>query len=304
MNHMIENLFGNIMTMYGVAIIYSIFVLAFRILFMLSIGFDCKAREDKRQTMWMLLCFFFPLVAGIVYSCKRSKAVPQQRQCHSCGAYVSDTVTFCPNCGTQLMMNNRNNEFEKNQKNSHITFGVSMAALAVAVVLYIVFIFSTMNLAFDGINDTFDWIEDDYNYSESFDFDDWDESEIHYGYELNGTTVYYDKNGKAYYDDDDVLYFDKDGNTYTYDNDDYAFETKNDKELPASYCYVDENGYFYFDSEGYKDDRKSTVFYSAESDCYKDDNGVKYFYAHDVSWDKDGKLVDYWGDYFIVQKGE
>lgn len=301
MDVFMRNFFDNIMAVYGIALGYSVLILIFRIMFMLAIGFDCKARGNKKQTMWMLLTFFFPLVAGIVYACKRDNAPVVQRRCDNCGTYVNDTAEFCPNCGNHIM-GSPVRDAEKNQRNSYITFGVSIVSLVVAVILYAVLIITAVNTVFDTTYDALNMFENHYNDSffEQFD-DDWDQGEIHYGYSEDGVTVYYDKNGKAYHDEQDVLYYDKDGNTYTYD--DYEFETKDNIELDSCYCYVDENGYFYFDKDGYRDERKSTVSYSAEYDCFLDDNGVKYFFADSVSWDKNGNLVDYWGDYLIDNNG-
>ncbi len=67
-----------------------------------------------------------------------------------------------------------------------------------------------------------------------------------------------------------------------------------------SICYVDANGYLYFDAAGYENESKSAVYYSAKSDSYVDKDGNIYYQALDVSWDKDGKLVDaYDGEYLL-----
>jgi predicted nucleic acid-binding Zn ribbon protein len=267
------------------AILIDVFVIAFRICFMLSIGFDCKSKSNKKQAMWMILCFFFPIVAGIIYACTRNKeVVNEQKVCTTCGTPLSESDNFCNNCGNSSFVYAENSNSTKHNKTSKVLFAVSVVLFVVYLVLYIL---TVVNMTSYILN--YDTTDSDY-YSDYYDFDY--DYETHYGYTLNGKTVYYDKNGNAYDDDDDVLYYDKDNNTYTYDDEDYVFEDGFGDEFDFAYCYVDSDGYFYFDEAGYNGNSDATIYYSGKYDAYVDDDDNIYYYADEVSWDADGNLVD------------
>ncbi len=298
MEQFFTDFYTNFAVSYSIILLYALFVFAFRVLMMLAVSFDCRAKENKNYVVWMILCFFFPIVASIVYACKRDKVQFGMRQCKRCGSYAHPDAQHCPVCGDAILQRALE-EKHSNQKKSHICFGVSVGVFVFAVVAFIVAMLSMFGLVFDAVDDGIkmaDGFSNDSSYFESYDYYD-DEWDTHYSYNVNGVATFYDRNGKAYTDEDDIAYYDKDGKVYTYDSDDYVFENGIDTELDENYCYIDENGFFFFDKAGWKDDTKSTVHYSAQhsnesTSVYVDDKGVRYFNAYDVSWDKDGNMVD------------
>lgn len=50
-----------------------IFLLIFHILAAIAVSKDCTARGITKKDSFVILTFFFPLIAGIVYGCKRKK---------------------------------------------------------------------------------------------------------------------------------------------------------------------------------------------------------------------------------------
>lgn len=285
-NYILQDLMQNIMQMYGVLLIYSVLLIIFKVLFMLAIGFDCKSRGDQKQTMWMILCFFFPLPAGIVYGCTRNKDnQPYSKFCHNCGSAVHPDANFCTNCGNMNLVIHAPKDNEKNKKTSKIFFGVSVALYVFAVLAYVIFIFSAMSTAFGTVDSVLDngisQLEDQFS------------NDMHYGYTVNGETVYYDREGNAYSDDEDVLYYDRNGESYIYEENKYSFESsETGKIYDYIYCFVDEDGYFVFDAAGAENDYNSTIIFDETIGDYCDEDGNIYYYADEVSWDSEGNLVD------------
>jgi predicted nucleic acid-binding Zn ribbon protein len=279
-----STIFDNMEIAFLPIMLMSVLQIAYRILFMLSIGFDCKAKGNKKQAMWMILSFFFPIIVGIVYACTRSKNVSEQKVCVSCGATLSATDNFCTTCGNSSFTYAENPNSKKQNKTSIILFAITVVCFVAYMVLYVTLV---ANLTSQVLSDYDNDLDSDY-YSDYYDYD----YETHYGYTVNGETVYYDKNGNVYNDDDDVVYYDNDNNTYTYDEDDYCFVNSMNEEFNFIYCFVDTNGYFYYDEAGAKDDENATVFYNDDISKWTDSDGNVYYYADEVSWDVDGNLVD------------
>lgn len=270
--------------------------LAFSVLFMLSIGYDCKSRNDKKQGMWMALTFFFPLIAGIVYACTRNKKplAEATKVCASCGAVIDSSMTFCPVCG-QSTFSDDDSVRKKYKKTSNILFGVSVAVYVVELILCIVLavsLFTTVFNTFEDVLDNSSLSDYDYDYYDSYSYYE------NYGYTEDGVTVYYDRLGNVYYESNDVVYYDEQGNTYTYDEDEYSFESEDDIDYYDDYCYVDENGYFCIDMTAVDSlGEEESITFDEDTLYYSDSDGKLYYWACEVSWDKDGNLVDsYTGD--------
>ena len=134
-------------------------------------------------------------------------------------------------------------------------------------------------------------------------------------------TAYYDKEGKAYTDPNEVVIYGKDGEVYTpvFETDvlDGIFSGENEYEYLSYYadndgnkydiylCYVDEEGYFYFDedeeifydeanyeeyfgdSEDYIDEETYRYYY----DRYIDYDGNIFYWAEEVSWNEKGEII-------------
>lgn len=280
---------------FGFYIATTILGLAFNTLFMLAIGYDCKARKNDKRTMWMVLCFFFPIIAGIVYACTRDKNIrPQTKICAICGANIDPSATFCPNCGNSSFYQPDAQDSEMLVKKSKTFFGFAVGVYVLSVILSIVMVFTITSTVIGDIEN----MPDDFDSIINFDSDFYEYS-YHYGYDVDGKTVYYDREGKAYDNGDDVLYYDRNGNTYTYDDEDYVFESADGYEFASYNCYVDEEGYFVYDKIADKDMSKAQIRYydSTENfvDVYADREGNFYYFADVVSWNSEGKMVDFDG---------
>ncbi len=88
------------------ALISGVLSLAGKVLLVIAVGNDAKARGLKSRTAFMILVFFFPLVVGIIYLCVRdsaAKIVP--KMCCNCRATLAPEYQQCPNCGSFLLEN-------------------------------------------------------------------------------------------------------------------------------------------------------------------------------------------------------
>jgi hypothetical protein len=90
-----------------------------------------------------------------------------------------------------------------------------------------------------------------------------------------------------------VPYYDKDGNKYIYS---FSSETlkgvytdvHTGETFENEYCFVDDNGYFVYDSECSFAKLENSQIYNN----YVDDNGNNYFWASSVYWNENGNLFD------------
>lgn len=109
---------------------------------------------------------------------------------------------------------------------------------------------------------------------------------ISYVYNDNTRTKYYDKDGTAHYYLFEVKHIDADGNIYTYDYDksgyDYFYINSTEERLNSDWCYLDGNGYLYYD-----DDLSVKVY---NEDCCIDEDGSIYYRAKYASFNEDGSL--------------
>ncbi len=287
----------------------------FKVLVMLAVGFDCKSRGVKDKSLWMVLTFFFTVIAGIVYACRCNsleKTVP--KLCVNCNTTVAPNCVSCPNCSNTVFVDYQINDKDKNIKKRKTSLIIAVISIILSVACYFAICYSSVEMLggwdaikngdftefYNRIDELEDFSDslDDYaapfeNFEEQFDsdyYEDYD-ADDHFGYKVNGETVYYDKTGKVYTDDDDVLYYDSDGNSYEYDDDKYLLTDKKGKTYNADIAYIDEKGNLYFDiSGGLEAVDSSDQFY------YRDSKGKKYFNLFSVSWDKDGNMVDYKGE--------
>lgn len=291
------SMFGNVMAIEALS---SLLSLAFSTLLMLAIGFDCKAKNNDKRTMWMVLTFFFPIIVGIIYACTRNKnSIPQTKICPNCRAVLDGSMLYCPNCNnTYFPVEDESRAAAlKNSKNSKICFGVSVGVYVVSIILSVTMLVTIVPKMYQMIEGSFD--ETIGGFEEGYDYDyDYD---LHYGFYVNGETVYYDRNGNTYSDAEDVLYYDRDGNTYTYNDDSYQFKTLSDVEYNALYCYVDSEGYFVFDKADAVFDEPSMIESDDDYYIYHDKKGNTYYYAIAVSWDANGNMIDDYGDIIPIK---
>ncbi len=301
--NMFSGIMQNLMLFYLTLIVSVIFVYGFQICLMLAVGFDCKAKGIKRRAMWMILTLLFPVPAAIIYACVRNGEEKENyKRCNGCGATLVDKVDYCAGCSSNMFTPCEVEKKQKYSSNSKTCLIVSIVSYVVSVACVFCFAFNaismvdnTLDFGIDSLKDSIiggadDWYDDyDNDYDDSF----------HYGYDVNGEKVYYDREGKSYTDDMAVVYYDKQNNTYTFNDENFEFVGSDGKTYMPGYSYIDVNGYFYFDAAGYENEANSTLYYSAKFDGYVDKDGNRYFEAAFVSWDKDGNMIDDYGKYLL-----
>ncbi len=115
-------------------------------------------------------------------------------------------------------------------------------------------------------------------------------------YVYNSGNFRYDRLGNAY-THDYVPYYDKDENKYIYSfnsetNEGFYTNISTKEIFDNEYCFVDEDGYFVYDNEH--------SFIKQESienvRTYTDSLGNIYYWASGVSWNKNGELLDSFGE--------
>lgn len=274
-----------------------LFSLVFDVMIMLAIGFDLKSRGSENTTVWMILAFFFPVITGIVYAFKRDGiAADVPKTCVNCNHVVNAKAVFCSNCGGNAFTSFPVPGKEKNTKNKNIALTIGIVAIVISIMCS-AFAFSSLFKSFGSLDGFFDRILDeafDYDWDDYDDYD-WEYQIERYGYDVDGKTVYYDMKGNSYSDANDVLLYDSNSTAYKFDSEDQEFETKDGKEYNMFCCYLDENGYLFYDG----DDK---LFSSAYEDYYLDTDGNRFYYFENVSWNKDGKMVDNYSGEIITPK--
>ena len=109
--------------------------------------------------------------------------------------------------------------------------------------------------------------------------------------EIDGEPLatFYDVHGNEYDDLYDVPLYDKQGNIYTHEPAWFTVGTyidQNGKSYDGNYCYLSEDGYFYFDE---KNELKP---YQDSYDYYTDSKIVFYCLFNRVYWEEDGTIYE------------
>ena len=115
-------------------------------------------------------------------------------------------------------------------------------------------------------------------------------------YSYNSANFKYDKFGNAY-THDYIPYYDKNNNKYIYSfnsetNKGFYTNYSTKEMLDNEYCFVDEIGYFVYDNEHSFIKQESIENVRA----YTDSLGNIYYWASGVSWNKNGELLDSFGN--------
>ena len=115
--------------------------------------------------------------------------------------------------------------------------------------------------------------------------------------EIDGEFIstYYDRNGNQYGDYYEICLYDEDGNEYTYESEWFSFKyiDQNGKTYDGDYCYLSEDGYFFYDRDN------SLVPYDGTYDYYTDGETVYYSLRFRVYWDEDGTIYEKSGKFAI-----
>lgn len=114
-------------------------------------------------------------------------------------------------------------------------------------------------------------------------------------YTFNSGNFAYDRFGNAY-TYDYVPYYDENGNKYAYYFDSsaqkgYYIKVGTQENLDNEYSFVNQNGYYVYDKKHEFIKQEN----SGEMPVYKDSSDRVYYRACDISWDKEGNLLDSFG---------
>lgn len=269
-----------------------------RLLVMLYMNFTAKYKNQDLSPGWYIFAFFFPVLAAIVFAVKSKKFCHENTKvCPQCGDKYPETFSMCSRCLIDLPELDDPKRMKKKKLGK--IFGLVFSAITVvAIVLYVVvgiaIIKETLELAVA------------------------DESNRIAIETVAGETLYFDKEGEVYLQGDHVPLYGRDGEIYTRiikEVEDEAFGgtyntayyvDSKDNEYDPYNCYVDEEGYFYYDEdfiitwddseydeESLEDceewyDEDSYRYYQ---DRYVDDEGNIYYYADQASWNEKGELI-------------
>lgn len=273
---------------------------------MLAMKFFAKQRGVKLSAIWYVGAWFLPVVTVIVFLAKKKKFPKiNEKICPCCGNRYPEIYQLCSTCLIDL----DEIDYDKKKKQGIISDVLGGLFILLAVATNI-FSFAFGDEMLTGLtDDLFDYL--------------WESSRIALTDE-NGNKVYYDKEGNAYEDGYDVLIYGKDGEVYTYteveeydeeyemDFTSYYYVDGDGKKFDSYFCYVDEDGWFYYDEKDELewDDEYYAEIYPAESeedlyaeefeegfvykfyaDRYLDAEGNIYYLAEDASWNADGELI-------------
>lgn len=282
--------------------VLNVLTLVFLVLYM---NYTAKYKNHELSVAWYILAFFFPLPTAIAFAVKSKKFRHENTKvCSQCGDKYPETFSMCSRCLIELPELDDPQRMKKKKLGK--IFCVLFWIVTVATVVTFGFLCSTV------FEQTMDMLEYEDALNPSYRIGIIDE---------NGATVYYDSEGNTYTDPNEVVIYGKDGEAYTptvtEDVFDGIFSGESKYEYISGYtdskgngydsylCYVDEDGYFYFDedeeifydeanyeeyfgdSEDYIDEETYRYYY----DRYIDDDGNIFYWAEEVSWNEKGEII-------------
>lgn len=125
---------------------------------------------------------------------------------------------------------------------------------------------------------------------------------------VNNHEKHYDKDGTFHIYAFDVIFTDTDNNQYTFDFDksgyDYLYINSTEERLNADYCYINSEGYLYYDddmsitavSEDYCVDTDGSVYYPSKYTTFHKDGTINYHF-NSANFDYDRFANAYVTDY-------
>lgn len=278
----------------------NVLTLVFVVLYM---NYTAKYKNHDLSVAWYILAFFFPVPVAIAFAVKSKKFRHENTKvCSQCGDKYPETFSMCSRCLIDLPELDDPNRMKKKKLGK--IFCVAFWTVSVVSVVVIGILVAVV------VGQTIDILDESFS---SYRIGITDE---------NGETIYYDKEGNTYTDPYAVLIYGRDGEVYTYttiddaevsEDDAFYFENnvyidQDGNEYDPYNCYVDEEGYFFYDEnfEIIWDD--SDYDYEAEEetdfedwfdddsyryyqDRYIDDSNNVYYYADEVSWNEKGEII-------------
>ena len=255
-------------------IIFSIFYVAQRVFLCLAVYFDCKRKSIASSVLWTVLTLIFGWISALVYVCLRKTLKKKELLCRACGSRIVSVDGRCPRCGNDV----ESSKIKQYNK-------TSIAFLVLFIVFYILSSVTVVTLYTTQILKN---VKDGNVLSA---FENSAETDNDFGDEIDSydnQTVYYDRNGAAYSDIDDMVYYDADGNAYSFDEDSFCYIDSNGATYSSMQCFINEDGYFYYDTD-------NNLEFNYELKKYTDKDGKTYVPAVGVYWDAQGNIKTIYG---------
>ena len=297
-----EYMMENVAIFSPIISVLNILAVVFVVLYM---HYTAKYKNQELSVAWYIFGFLFSVPTAIAFAIKSKKFRHENTKvCSQCGDKYPETFTMCSRCLIELPELDDKSRMKKKKLGK--AFCIGFWAVVVATVVAVAALVAIV-------------------WQQTWDLMELDDTTYRIGItDENGETVYYDKEGNTYTDPFAVLIYGKNGEVYTYTTiedagageDAFYFENtvyidEEGNEYDPYLCYVDEDGYFYYD-ENYEivwDD--SDYDYEAEEDAdidfddlleeeknyryyqdrYTDEDGKLYYYADEVSWNEKGEII-------------
>ncbi len=255
-------------------ILYVIFLIFYEIGITVAVALDSKGRKIKDRSMWIALTVFFPLICPLIYFAKKKGFNPSvSKKYMNCGTVHTDDKPVYSDrkyvdCGL-----NEIQQDHKQIKKGEIWARISSCSLVLGIISFIAVI--SITIFSNGVINAAD-----IRMKKEFPAN-------HYAYNVDGTETYYDLQGNAYTDANDVLYYDKSGNCYSYNPYTGDYFDSNGNKYPLYGVYFNVDGHFVY-LENYDD-----LEYINDGSMKKSDGKGNEYYSYLItSWDADGNLVD------------
>ena len=294
-----EYLMENVAIFSPIISVLQILSFVFVILYM---NYTAKYKNHDLSVAWYILAVFFPVPVAIAFALKSKKFRHENTKvCSQCGDKYPETFTMCSRCLIELPELDDPKRMKK-KKLGKIFCG-AFWVVTVATVVTFVLLFTTI------IEETMSMVGE---------FDSSSRISIT---TVAGETLYFDREGEVYQTSDEVPLYGRDGEVYsrtlkevedevfggTYKTAFYV-DSKGNEYDPYN-CYVDEEGYFFFDEDFEIVWDDSDYDYEAEEDIenlddwfdednyryydevYVDGEGNIYYYADEASWNEKGELI-------------
>ena len=289
-----------------------------RVFTILYMHYAAKYRNHTLSAGWYICGVFFVWITLLVFLVKKKDFPnPDNKVCQQCGKQFPGSFQVCSECMIDLPATDDEAK-EKDRKKSK-GFGVALIIVYVISVL-----FGSVYGAMLGIQiaeDLMFFNGDELSYYEASD-------------RLSVNSVFYDKKGNSYENEQDVLLYDENGHVYTYVAEEYydeeydytyydEFYVREDGKKYFAYdCYVTEDGWFYCDKgsllELYSPDTSTMTeeelddYYDSLLDeqysayryydyPYVDADGNFYYCAYEASWNEKGELITAENDLHYLQ---
>lgn len=250
---------------------------------------------EKVSAGLYFLAVLMPLVAVLIQlSRTRHFQGAGLNVCRQCGEKVPPSYEVCPRCLVPLTPYDEAKK-QKDKKLSRVMLTVFSVGKAISVVCVVVVAVTFLSAVFSSIPDREDTMQ-------------------RVSFTVDGQEVYYDKKGISYENAEDVVLYAQDGTKYVYNDETECYIGDNGDEFDMIYCYVDGDGWFYYDADDsltyvmpdddyftdYDDealldwdfrDLFSEMFSFSGYEVWSDELGNVYYWADTASWNEEGGLI-------------